>query len=84
MVLVAEELQACRGAIGRPELRIHDLRHLAAINLVRAGLDLPSVQTVLGHTTLISTLRYAAYSDNNAPMRAAALLDHVRSAQEAR
>ena len=47
--------------IGRPELRIHDLRHLTAINLVRAGMDLPSVQAVLGHVSLISTLRYAAY-----------------------
>jgi len=69
-------------SIGRPELRIHDLRHLAAINLVRAGLDLPTVQGVLGHTSLLSTLRYAAYSDDTGPMRAAAALDRVRSARE--
>ncbi len=61
--------------IGRPELRVHDLRHLCAINLVRSGMDLPSVQAVLGHTSLLSTLRYAAYQDDTAAARAAALLD---------
>ena len=61
--------------IGRPELRFHDLRHLCAINLVRSGMDLPSVQAVLGHTSLISTLRYAEFQDDTAASRAAALLD---------
>ena len=64
--------------IGRPELRVHDLRHLCAINLVRRGMDLPSVQAVLGHTSLISTLRYAAFQDDTAASRAAALLDGLQ------
>ena len=62
-------------AIGHPTLRIHDLRHLAAINLVRAGVDLPTVQAHLGHRHLISTLRYAAYADETASSRAARVLD---------
>jgi integrase len=65
--------------IGRPELRFHDLRHLCAINLVRRGMDLPSVQAVLGHTSLISTLRYAEFQDDTAAARAAALLDAMHS-----
>lgn len=64
-------------AIGHPALRVHDLRHLAAINLVRAGLDLPSVQAHLGHKHLISTLRYAAYADATASARAARLQDDL-------
>ncbi|MDA1194273.1 MAG: site-specific integrase [Planctomycetota bacterium] len=63
--------------VGRPELRVHDLRHLAAINLVRAGVDLPTVQAHLGHRHLVSTLRYAAYADETASGRAAAALDRL-------
>ncbi len=64
-------------AVGHPSLRIHDLRHLAAINLVRAGVDLPTVQAHLGHKHLISTLRYAAYADETASTRAARALDRI-------
>lgn len=63
--------------IGHADLRIHDLRHLAAINLVRAGVDLPTVQAHLGHRHLISTLRYAAYADESASARAARALDRI-------
>lgn len=68
-------------AIGQPRLRIHDLRHLAAINLVRAGLDLPTVQAFLGHSSLLSTLRYAAYADESAASRAARTLDRLRASE---
>ncbi len=64
--------------IGYPELRIHDLRHLTAANLVRAGVDLPTVQAFLGHRHLVSTLRYAAYADETATARAARALDRLR------
>lgn len=64
-------------AAGHPRLRIHDLRHMAAINLVRAGVDLPTVQAHLGHRHLISTLRYAAYADETASGRAARALDRL-------
>ena len=65
--------------IGVPTLRIHDLRHLYAIALVRRGIDLPTVQAVLGHTSLLSTLRYAEYMDGSAPFRAARALDESRA-----
>lgn len=82
-----EELQAgwrsafkrAAARIGVPSLRIHDLRHLCAVNLVRAGLDLPTVQGVLGHTSLLSTMRYAEYSDQSAAVRAARVLDGLRA-----
>ncbi len=69
-------------AIGQPDLRIHDLRHLAAINLVRAGVDLPTVQAHLGHLHLVSTLRYAAYADETASGRAARVLDRLHGDDE--
>jgi len=64
-------------AAGHPRLRVHDLRHLAAINLVRAGVDLPTVQAHLGHRHLVSTFRYAAYADETASERAARTLDRI-------
>ena len=50
---------------------------MAAINLVRAGVDLPTVQAHLGHLHLVSTLRYAAYADETASGRAARVLDRL-------
>jgi integrase len=71
-------------SIGVPELRIHDLRHLHAVALVRAGIDLPTVQAQLGHRHLVSTLRYAAYADESASARAARALDALRNGREER
>jgi integrase len=64
--------------VGYPDLRFHDLRHLTAINLIRAGLDLVSIKTTLGHASLQSTMRYAEHADDTAASRAASLLDRLR------
>ena len=72
------QFEVAATAIGFPKLRIHDLRHLHAIALVRRGIDLPTVQNVLGHSSLLSTLRYAEYADDSAPFRAARALDASR------
>lgn len=51
--------EAARAAIGRPDLRFHDLRHTAASFLVRAGVGLTVVRDLLGHANLAVTSRYA-------------------------
>ena len=49
-------------AVKRPELRIKDLRHFAAIAWVQAGVELPVVKDYLGHATLSQTQVYAAWA----------------------
>jgi integrase len=51
-------LKAIRMA-GISKCRFHDLRHTFASRLVRAGVDLITVQHLLGHATITMTARYA-------------------------
>lgn len=51
--------EAARKAIGRPELRLHDLRHTLASWLAGAGANTRDLQVWLGHTNPVTTARYA-------------------------
>ena len=51
-------------AIGRPDLRPHDLRHTCATVALAAGADVKSVQSLMGHATASFTLdKYAHTSE---------------------
>ncbi len=39
-------------------VRFHDLRHTAATLMIANGIDLPTVQAVLGHKDIATTMRY--------------------------
>jgi integrase len=49
-------------AIGRPELRFHDLRHTTASLLINRGVDLHTIGAILGHASAQTTKRYAHLS----------------------
>jgi len=51
-------LRACKRA-GFVGLRFHDLRHTFATRLVTSGIDLATVQKLLGHENIQMTLRYS-------------------------
>jgi integrase len=49
---------AVRRANVKPAFRLYDLRHTYASRAVMAGVDLPTLGALLGHTTIQMTMRY--------------------------
>jgi integrase len=57
----------------KPPARFHDLRHTFATRMVQAGVDLPTLQEILGHASIITTRRYA----HPAPAHKRAAMDRL-------
>lgn len=56
--------ETARAAVGRNDLRFHDLRHSYASLLAQAGESMTTVRDLLGHSSLIVTSRYAHMFDH--------------------
>jgi integrase len=54
-----------KAIIGRPDVRIHDLRHSRASALARGGATLMQIGRVLGHTQPTTTQRYSHLVDRD-------------------
>ena len=51
--------------LGRPDMRVHDLRHTYAVNCLQAGDDFKTLQSNLGHHSAAFTLdRYAHFTQD--------------------
>ena len=61
-VTITQAWNSARQKAGLPEVRIHDLRHNFASQLVNAGRSLYEVQKLLGHADVTTTQRYAHLS----------------------
>ncbi len=42
----------------KKKITLHGLRHSYATHLIEAGVDLPEVQKILGHHSILTTARY--------------------------
>lgn len=56
---VRAAFERAREAIGRPDVRLHDMRHCYASLLASKGEALTSIRDLLGHSSLVVTSRYA-------------------------
>jgi integrase len=68
-----------REAAGRPDLRVHDLRHTGATMAARAGATLAELQERLGHSSVNAALRYQHAARGRDQEIAAALSAMARS-----
>ena len=68
---------ACRGLTFAEPMTTHRLRHTYATSLLGAGMSLPSVMRLLGHSDYRMTLRYAAITDSTVTAEFAAAMAHT-------
>ena len=71
--------EKARAAIGKPNLRVHDLRHVGAVLAAQSGATTAELMHRLGHTTPQMALRYQHVAENRDAMIAERL---SRLAQE--
>jgi integrase len=70
-----------RDSLGHKEVRLHDLRHFTATQLIGAGVDVRTVAGRLGHSDPSLTLRVYSHVIEERDRAAAALLGQVLSAR---
>ena len=60
-----------------PNVRLHDLRHSAASNLLNMGFSIVQVQQWLGHGSASTTLNFYAHVDKNSKLDMAAAMERA-------
>lgn len=67
-------------SLGLSELRFHDLRHTFAVNSLKAGDDIKTVQENLGHATASFTLSTYAHATPGMKRESANRMGHIFAA----
>ena len=65
--------ESARQKAGIVDFKFHDLRHTFASRLTMAGIDLPTVQELMGHKGISMTLRYTHLSSDHKQRAVSAL-----------
>jgi integrase len=71
-----------RDAVGAPDVRLHDLRHFTATQLIGAGMDVRTVADFLGHSDPSLTLRVYSHAIEERNRAAAAIMGQVLGAKK--
>ena len=82
--------ELCREKAGLPWVGFHDLRHFRATQWVKEGIDPRTVQVLMGHHSIQTTMRYAHFAPTHATRsiieaqrREAAEWERAKSGQQA-
>lgn len=67
---VAKALEEACERAGLPRITPHGLRHAFASTLAQKGVPLPDIKTLLGHSSIQTTMRYAEHAPDSASRRA--------------
>ena len=70
-----------RDAVKAPDVRLHDLRHFTATQLIGAGMDIRTVADFLGHYDPSLTLRVFSHAIEERTKAAASIMGQVLSAE---
>lgn len=71
------DLRDAEIALGLPHVSFHDLRHIPATLLLKAGVDLKTVQHLLGHESIVTTGNIYAHVTKRMKRDAANKLDEA-------
>ena len=77
------EVGDARTKARRPDLRLHDLRHVAATLAAATGVSTKELMRRLGHATPQAALRYQHATDDRDQVIAAGIDDIIRAARAA-
>lgn len=84
LVNLEKPWRTIRKAAGLDDVRIHDLRHAFASVAAAAGLGLPIIGKMLGHTQAQTTARYAHLSNDPVAAAAATVASKIADAMNGR